>query len=56
MEEDIVEEILKEIVEENKALFLEEELKLIKNNVKMVKKIYLLGLINAREIYGKSLQ
>ncbi len=52
MEKDVVEEIVKERVKENERLFSEKELKLIRNNSRIFTKIYLLGLINGRDIYG----
>lgn len=54
--EEIIEEILKERIEENKKLFNKKELKTINNNFNIIKKIYILGLINARQIYGNNLQ
>lgn len=51
MEKEILEEIVKERVKENEKLFTEEELKFIKDNGKLIKKIYLLGLINGKNIY-----
>lgn len=47
-------EIIEERIKENKELFKEEELKCMANNFDLVKKIYLLGLINGREIYIKN--
>lgn len=49
--EEIIGEILKERIKENKNLFSEEELTLLNNNVKFIKKIYLLGVVNGRNIY-----
>lgn len=49
-------EIIEERIKENKELFAEKELKYMSDNFDLVKKIYLLGLINGREIYGKNLQ
>ena len=51
MEKEILEEIVKERVKENEKLFTKKELNFIKDNSKIIKKIYLLGLINGREIY-----
>lgn len=51
VEKKIVEEIVKERVKENQELFTEEEIKYIKKNIKTIKKIYLIGLINGRQIY-----
>lgn len=45
------EEIVREVMKENKELFTKEDFKIINNNFKTVKKIYLIGLINGREIY-----
>lgn len=50
-EEIILDNFVKEKIEENEELFLKEEIELVKNNVSTVKKIYLLGLIDGREIY-----
>lgn len=51
MEKDIVEEIVKERVKENEELFTMEELKFIKDNSKILKKVYLLGLVNGKNVY-----
>lgn len=48
-----IEKIVEERIEENQKLFNEEELKIIKNNVNIIKKVYLIGLLNGRQIYGK---
>ncbi len=45
MEKD-VEQIVKERIEENKKLFNEKELKIINNNVNIIKKIYILGILD----------
>ena len=45
-DEEIMEDILKERIEENKELFSKEELTLLNNNVNIIKKIYLLGAID----------
>lgn len=50
-EKDIVEEIVKERVKENEELFTMEELKFIKDNSKILKKVYLLGLVNGKNVY-----
>lgn len=50
------EEIVRERIKENEDLFTKKELEIIEKNFSTVKKIYLLGLINGREIYGKILQ
>ena len=51
-----VEEIIRERIEENKNLFTEDEIKKINKEIKLIKKMYVLGFINARQIYGKYLQ
>lgn len=51
-----VEEIIRERIEENKNLFTEDDLKKIKRDSILVKKMYILGFVNARQIYGKYLQ
>ena len=43
-----LEEIIDEIILENEELFNKEELLMV------IKKIYLLGLINGKQIYGKN--
>ena len=48
-----LEEIIDEIILENEELFNKEELLMINSNLKVIKKIYLLGLINGKQIYGK---
>lgn len=45
MEKD-VEQIVKERIEENKKLFNEKELKIINNNVNIIKKVYILGILD----------
>lgn len=47
---------LEEIILENEGLFNKEELLMINSNLKVIKKIYLLGLINGKQIYGEKLQ
>lgn len=49
-----LEEIIEEIILENEELFNKEELLMINSNLKVIKKIYLLGLINGKQIYGKN--
>lgn len=44
---------MKERIEENKNLFNEKELRILDGNSNLIKKIYLLGLINGKEIYEK---
>lgn len=56
MEKEIVEGIVKKRIEENKELFSLEEHSIIENNINLTKKIYILGFINARDIYGNNLQ
>ena len=46
-----VEEIIRERIEENKNLFTEDEIKKINKEIKLIKKMYVLGFINARQIY-----
>lgn len=43
---EIIEEILKERIEENEELFSGEELKIIKDNVNIIEKIYLIGILD----------
>lgn len=45
------EQIIKDRIKENENLFSEEELLIINSNIKVIKKIYLLGLTNGRNIY-----
>lgn len=47
-EEMIVEGILKERIIESKELFNEKELKFIKNNSIVIKKVYLLGILDSK--------
>lgn len=49
------EEIVRERIKENQELFSNEEQKCIENNFTLIKKIYILGLVNGRDIYGKNL-
>lgn len=49
-----LEETIDEIILENEELFNKEELLMINSNLKVIKKIYLLGLINGKQIYGKN--
>ena len=49
--ENVVEKIVKERIKENEKLFSKKELKFINNNVNIIKKIYLIGLINGNEIW-----
>lgn len=48
-----LEEIVKERIKENKKLFSKEELKTIENNIILTKKVYMIGLVNGKQIYGK---
>jgi len=48
-----LEEIVKERIKENEKLFSEEELKTIENNIILTKKVYMIGLVNGKQIYGK---
>ncbi len=56
MEENIVEEIVRERIKENRTLFNNEEYNILEENINLVKKMYILGFINARSIYGNNLQ
>ncbi|MEF2641526.1 MAG: hypothetical protein U0O04_03945 [Clostridia bacterium] len=56
MEENIVEEIVKERIRENKELFNKDENNILEGNINLAKKMYILGFINARNIYGNNLQ
>ena len=47
---------LEERIEQNRNLFTKDELIIIDKNGIITIKIYLLGLIDGREIYGKKLQ
>lgn len=51
-----LEETIDEIILENEELFNKEELLMINSNLKVIKKIYLLELINGKQIYGEKLQ
>ena len=51
-----LEETIDEIILENEELFNKEELLMINSNLKVIKKIYLLGLINGKQIYAEKLQ
>ncbi|HJJ07562.1 MAG TPA: hypothetical protein OIM35_08170 [Clostridiaceae bacterium] len=56
MKENIIEEIVKERIKENKALFNKDEYNILEGNINLAKKMYILGFINARNIYGNNLQ
>lgn len=44
-----MEKWIEERIEENKELFTDEELKTIDNNFAVIKKIYILGMINTKK-------
>ena len=46
-----IENVIKERIEENKKLFNSNELDFIAKNINIIKKIYLIGLINGKNIY-----
>ena len=46
-----IEDLIKERIEENKKLFNSKELNFIANNINIIKKVYLIGLINGKNIY-----
>lgn len=48
-----LEEIVKERIKENEKLFNKEELETIENNIILTKKVYMIGLVNGKQIYGK---
>lgn len=48
-----LEEIVKERIKENEKLFSKEELETIENNIILTKKVYMIGLVNEKQIYGK---
>ncbi len=56
MEEESVQEIVRKRVQENQNLFTKEELEFIEGNMELMKKMYLLGLINGRETYETKLK
>ncbi len=56
MKENIVGEIVKERIKENKELFDKKEYSMLEENINLAKKMYILGFINAKSIYGKNLQ
>lgn len=45
-----MEKFIKERIKENKELFSKEELKIIDNNVNVVKKIYILSILDTYKI------
>ena len=46
-----MEEILRKRVQENQKLFTKEELEFIEGNMELMKKMYILGLKNGKDIY-----
>lgn len=46
-----METFIEKIIEENENSFTNEEKMIIKKNMQLVKKLYLLGLTNGRDIY-----
>lgn len=48
-----LEEFIKERIEENKLLFSKKEMKCIKQEFNIIKKIYLLGFINSKDCFKK---
>lgn len=44
-----MEEWVKERIEENKELFTRQEIELMKNNIELCKKIYIMAIINTKE-------
>lgn len=46
MEKENVVEIVKQRIKDNEKLFTEEELQIINNNVNIIKKVYILGLLD----------
>ncbi len=48
---DVLGKFIKERVEENKNLFVDREIEIIKNNNSLIRKLYLLGFVNSRECY-----
>lgn len=46
-----LEDFIREVIEENRKLFKKYELEKMNENMELVKKIYLLGFINARQCY-----
>lgn len=47
-DEKIVKEIVEERIKKNKDIFSQEELKIIKENIRIIEKIYLLGLTDKK--------
>lgn len=48
MENDIIKIFLRERIKENKKLFTNEELTFINDNIDLIKKIYIIGLLNGK--------
>ncbi len=46
-----METFIEKLIKENKSSFTNEELKIIRKNMQLIKKIYLLGLCNWRDVY-----
>lgn len=55
MEKEIVNGLLKEVLQDNKILFTKEELDCIKKNFNTIKKVYIIGVINSKEVYESNL-
>lgn len=47
-----MDKIFEERINENRKLFNEKDMLIINNNKDIMKKIYILGLINGRDIYN----
>lgn len=50
----IVEKIIEDRIIENKEMFNRKEIELLLSNFNATKKVYLIGLINGKQIYGKN--
>lgn len=50
MEKLNVEKIVKERIKENEKLFIGEELQIINNNANIMKKVYILGLLDVNKL------
>lgn len=48
-----MEKIFIERIEENKGLFTKKELETILNNFDLMSKIYILGIVNGKDIFGE---
>ena len=53
MKDVVLNEFIKERIEENKELFTKDEIQCIINNNECINKIYVLGFINSRDCYKK---